>query len=52
MVSCQVSAVQTNINTEIWGIVFRKKKWLGLVVFYGASTFVGYLMPNPIYTHI
>ena len=26
--------------------------WFGLVWFYGISTIVGYLMPNPIYTYI
>ena len=26
--------------------------WFGLVWFYGTSTFVGYLMPNPINTYI
>ena len=24
--------------------------WLGLVGFYGISTIIGYLMPNPVYT--
>ena len=27
-------------------------KWLGLVWFYGISTTVGYLMPNPLYIYI
>ena len=26
--------------------------WIGLVGFYGISTIVGYLMPNPLYTYI
>ena len=26
--------------------------WLGWVGFYGTSTLVGYLMPNPVYTNI
>ena len=26
--------------------------WFGLVKFYGISTIVGYLMPNPLYTNI
>ena len=26
--------------------------WFGLVWFYGISTIVGYLMPNPLYTNI
>ena len=31
---------------------FRKKCWFGSVKFYGISTLVGYLMPNPVYTYI
>ncbi len=27
-------------------------KWFGLVWFYGISTIIGYLMPNPLYTYI
>ena len=26
--------------------------WLGWVEFYGISTIVGYLIPNPLYTYI
>ena len=26
--------------------------WFGLVWFYGISTIVGYLMPNPLYTYM
>ena len=26
--------------------------WFGLVGFYGISTIVGYLIPNPLYTYI
>ena len=29
-----------------------KDKWFGLVWFYGISTIIGYLMPNPVYTYI
>ena len=29
-----------------------KLSWFGLVGFYGISTIVGYLMPNPLYTYI
>ena len=32
--------------------IYIKKLWFGLVVFYGISTLVGYLMPNPVYTYI
>ena len=30
--------------------IYIKFIWLGLVGFYGISTIVGYLMPNPLYT--
>ena len=33
------------------GLIF-KIFWFGLVRFYGISTIVGYLMPNPLYTDI
>ena len=26
--------------------------WFGLVWFYGISTIVGYLMPNPVFTYV
>ena len=32
--------------------IWIKYKWFGLVWFYGISTIVGYLMPNPFYTYI
>ena len=32
--------------------IYIKYIWFGLVGFYGISTIVGYLMPNPIYTYI
>ena len=32
--------------------IYIKYIWLGLVGFYGISTIVGYLMPNPFYTCI
>ena len=36
-------------TSEQWGSTH--KKWLvGLVVFYGISTLVGYLILNPVYT--
>ena len=31
--------------------IYIKYIWFGLVGFYGISTIVGYLMPNPLYTH-
>ena len=31
---------------------YIKYIWFGLVGFYGISTIVGYLMPNPLYTYI
>ena len=32
--------------------IYIRYIWFGLVGFYGISTIVGYLMPNPLYTHI
>ena len=32
--------------------IYIKYIWFGLDVFYGLSTFVGYLMTNPLYTYI
>ena len=32
--------------------IYIKYIWFGLVDFYGVSTVVGYLMPNPLYTYI
>ena len=33
-------------------IIYVKLNFVGLYGFYGISTFVGYLMPNPLYTYI
>ena len=38
------------INTQYSSLVINI--WFGLVVFYGISTIVGYLMPNLLYTYI
>ena len=32
--------------------IYIKYIWFGLVGFYGISTIIGYLMPNPLYTYI
>ena len=32
--------------------IYIKYIWLGLVGFYGISTIIGYLMPNPLWTYI
>ena len=32
--------------------IYIKCIWFGLVGFYGISTIIGYLMPNPFYTYI
>ena len=32
--------------------IYIKYIWFGLVGYYGISTIVGYLMPNPLYTYI
>ena len=37
------------INENNTGVIMV---WFGLVWFYGISTIVGYLMPNPLYTYI
>ena len=34
------------------GAVVSEEIWFGLVWFYGISTIVGYLMPNPLYTYV
>ena len=34
------------------GWIYAFPEMVGLVVFYGISTIVGYLMPNPLYTYI
>ena len=35
-----------------WSLHEFRYVWFGWVGFYGMSTIVGYLMPNPLYTHI
>ena len=40
------------INAKFSLYLYIKYIWFGLVGFYGISTIVGYLMPNPIYTYI
>ena len=32
--------------------IYSRYIWFGLLWFYGISTTVGYLMPNPLYTYI
>ena len=39
-------------NTKSSLYIYIKYIWFGLGVFYGISTIVGYLIPNPLYTHI
>ena len=39
-------------NAEFSLYIYIKYKRFGLVEFYGISTIVGYLMPNPLYTYI
>ena len=43
--------ITIKINTKL-GLVWFGLVWLGWVRFYGISTIVGYLMPNPLYTYI
>ena len=39
-------------NAKSYLYIYIKYLWFGLVGFYGISTIVGYLMPNPLYTYI
>ena len=39
-------------NAKFSKYIYIKYIWLGLIGFYGVSTIVGYLMPNPLYTYI
>ena len=39
-------------NTKSSLYIYIKYIWFGWVGFYGLSTIVGYLMPNPLYTYI
>ena len=38
-------------NTRLQSYVCSGMIWFGLVWFYGISTIVGYLMPNPVFTY-
>ena len=44
--------VQTGSLCIFFGIGHWNVGWIGLVWFYGISTIVGYLMPNPVYSYI
>ena len=46
---CQ-SSLHTHTHTHIYIYIYIYKIWL--IGFYGISTIVGYLMPNPLYTYI
>ena len=50
--TCNVTMI--SIVAEVLGTVpkYLEKDWFGLVWFYGISTIVGYLMPNPLHTYI
>ena len=39
-------------NAKFYLCIYIRYIWFGLVGFYGTSTIVGYLMPNPLYTYI
>ena len=39
-------------NAKSFLYIHIKYRWFGWVWFYGISTIVGYLMPNPLYTYI
>ena len=40
------------LNTKSYLYIYIKYIGFGLIRFYGISTLVGYLMPNPLYTYI
>ena len=40
------------VEIESFLYIYIKNIWFGLVEFYGISTIVGYLMPNPLFTYI
>ena len=50
--------IDFDVLGNLWYFIFRfivllfPKIFVGLVWFYGISTIVGYLMPNPFYTYI
>ena len=45
MILCYIS-----YDTVMSCIYLKQRVWFNLVRFYGTSTIVGYLMPNPFYT--
>ena len=40
------------VNTKSYLYIYIKYIGFGLVGFYGISTIIGYLMPNPLYTYL
>ena len=49
-----VCTINKSAHTETYwrNLVYTKDIWFDLVWFYGLSTIVGYLMPNPLYPYI
>ena len=47
LLHCRLSNAKSSLY-----IFIKKNIWFGWVRFYGLSTIVGYLMPNPLYTYI
>ena len=45
--SSNITSTENNVDKHIGKVV-----WLSWFGFYGISTIVGYLMPNPLYTYI
>ena len=43
--------MKTDLRSEDLDL-FGQSDWFGLVWFYGISSIVDYLMPNPLYTYI
>ena len=47
-VSLYIELLKKGVEWICWNVL-TTKKWFGLVLFYGISTLVAYLMPNPVY---
>ena len=41
-----------SFNAKSFLYIYIRYIWFSLVGFYGISTIVGYLMPNPVYTYV
>ena len=51
LVLCHINRCRLfNAKSSLY--IYIRYRWFGLVGFYGISTIIGYLMPNPVYTYI